>query len=200
VTPRAAEHASVVCRTAHQLTQTQARVPNAWPQAPHRLNQPTAYTYDGVGQLSSVTDQLGRTTQYKFDGIGNLLTLTDPSGRTTTRSYDATGQWVATNYSDPATPDVSNISYDADGQRTAMSDGTGTTTWTWDSLHRMTSTTTGADSTVGYHYDLAGRLTGIDYPGTTGTITRGYDPADRLTSITDWNAHQTTLATTPTLS
>ena len=28
------------------------------------------------------------------------------------------------------------------------------------------------------HYDLAGRLTAIDYPSSTGTVTRGYDAAD----------------------
>lgn len=155
-------------------------------------NQPTAYSYDGLAHLSSVTDPLGRVTQYKYDANGNLLTLTDPAGRTTTRSYDAANEWTGTDYSDPATPDVTNVSYDADAQRTAMTDGTGTSTWTWDSLHRLTSTTNGAGSTVGYHYDLGGRLTAIDYPGTTGTVTRGYDNADRLTSITDWNSHQTT--------
>jgi RHS repeat-associated protein len=157
-------------------------------------NQPTTYTYDGLGQLSAVTDPLGRTTQYRYDANGNLITLTDPTGRTTTRSYDAAGQWTGTDYSDPATPDVTNVSYDPDGQRAAMTDGTGTTTWSWDSLHRMTSTTNGAGQTIGYHYDLADRLTAIDYPGTTGTVTRAYDNADRLTAVTDWNAHQTTFS------
>ena len=160
-------------------------------------NQATAYSYDGLGQLSTVTDPLGRKTQYHYDPNGNLLTLTDPTGRITTRSYDAANQWTGTDYSDPATPDVSNVSYDADGQRTAMTDGTGTSSWTWDSLHRMVSATTGAGNTIGYHYDIAGRLTAIDYPGSTGTVTRGYDDADRLTTVTDWNAHQTTFGYDP---
>lgn len=154
-------------------------------------SQATSYSYDALAQLSSMTDPLGRTTQYRYDANGNLVTLTDPTGRTTTRSYDAAGQWTGTDYSDPSTPDVTSVSYDADGQRTGMTDGTGTSSWSWDSLHRLVSSATGAGQTVGYHYDLADRLTAIDYPGSTGTVTRGYDLADRISSITDWNAHQT---------
>jgi RHS repeat-associated protein len=160
-------------------------------------NQATAYDYDTVGNLASITDPLGRGTLLKVDGVGNLVTSTDPAGRTTTYTYDAANELTALNYSDPATPDVTNISYDGDGQRTAMTDGTGATTWVWDSLHRMTSSTTGAGNTIGYHYDLADRLTAVDYPGSTGTVSRGYDNADRLTSITDWNSHQTTFGYDP---
>jgi RHS repeat-associated protein len=154
--------------------------------------QATTYTYDPFGRLASVTDPLGRTTQLRYDAVGNLLTRTDPAGRTTQYTYDAANQLGAVDYSDAATPDVTNISYDADGQRTAMTDGTGTTTWTWDTLHRLASTTSGASRTVGYHYDLADRLTAIDYPNGTGTVTRDYDNADRLTAVTDWNSQQTT--------
>jgi RHS repeat-associated protein len=154
--------------------------------------QATAYAYDTRGQLASITDPLGRTTQLRYDPVGKLLTRTDPSGRTTKLTYDAADQLVAVDYSDPATPDVTNISYDADGQRVSMTDGTGTATWTWDTLHRMTSTTNGAGRTVSYHYDLGDRLTAIDYPGATGTVTRSYDDADRLTAVTDWNNRQTT--------
>ncbi|HEU5270575.1 MAG TPA: DUF6531 domain-containing protein [Jatrophihabitans sp.] len=173
-----------------------------WPDSTIRhqydhANQATTYDYDAVGNLASITDPLGRATLLDVDGVGNLVTRTDPAGRTTTYSYDAADQLTAVNYSDPATPDVTNVSYDADGQRTAMTDGTGTTTWAWDSLHRMTSTTTGAGNTIGYHYDLAGLLTAIDYPGSTGTVTRGYDAADRLTSVTDWNAQQTAFGYDP---
>lgn len=154
--------------------------------------QATAYTYDPTGQLASITDPLGRTTHLRYDAVGNLLTRTDPSGRTTRHTYDAADQLVAVDYSDPTTPDITNISYDANGQRVSMTDGTGTTTWTWDTLGRMTSTTNGAGRTVGYHYDLGDRLTAIDYPGTIGTVIRSYDDADRLTAVTDWNNRQTT--------
>jgi RHS repeat-associated protein len=155
-------------------------------------SQATTYAYDPLGKLASITDPLSRVTQVHYDGVGNLRTRTDPAGRTTTYTYDAADQLVAVDYSDAGTPDVTSIGYDADGQRTTMTDGTGTSTWTWDTLHHLTSTTNGAGRTVGYHYDLGGRLTAIDYPGATGTVVRGYDDADRLTGVTDWNGKQTT--------
>jgi YD repeat-containing protein len=74
-----------------------------------------------------------------------------------------------------------------------MTDGTGTTTNNWDSLGRLTSSTNGAGATVGYGYDLAGRITSITYPGTTGIVKRGYDEAGHLTDVTDWAGHTTTL-------
>jgi|SRR5579875_2152424 len=43
----------------------------------------------------------------------------------------------------------------------------------------------GANQEVDYGYDLAGNLTTLSYPGNL-TVTRSYDPANQLTSITDW--------------
>lgn len=155
-------------------------------------NQATGYDYDPLGRLASVTDPVARTTTFGYDPAGNQLTRTDADGRITTKSYDAAGELTKTTYSDGITPNVTSISYDADGQRTALTDGTGTSTWAWDSLHRMTSSTNGAGQTVGYGYDLGGRLTTLVYPGTIGTVSRGYDNANRLHTVTDWNGRTTT--------
>src|SRR5262249_37718339 len=95
-------------------------------------------------------------------------------------------------YSDGTTPNVTNIGYDNDGQRTAMTDGTGTSAWVWDSLHRLVSSTDGAGKTVGYGYDLRNHATSLAYPGATGTVTPGYDDAGRLHTVTDWNTNTTT--------
>lgn len=159
--------------------------------------QPTTYTYDPLGHPETVTDPLGRTTQFSYDPVGNQLVLWDPSTRATTSSYDAANQRTAITFSDGVTPNVTNITYDADGQRTAMSDGTGTSTWAWDSLHRLTSQTNGAGKTVGYGYDIGGRLSSITYPGTTGTVTRTYDAANRLATVKDWGNRQTTFGYDP---
>jgi len=69
-----------------------------------------------------------------------------------------------------------------------MVDGTGTTTYTYDSLDRLTDQSNGAGQHTGYGYDLAGHLTRLTYPNAMD-ITRGYDSAGRLTSITDWAGH-----------
>ena len=40
-------------------------------------------------------------------------------------------QQTSITYSDGVTPNVSNVVYDPDGQRTSMTDGTGTSSWVW---------------------------------------------------------------------
>jgi RHS repeat-associated protein len=153
----------------------------------------TVYGYDPLGRLISVTDPLGRSTKYSYDLAGNERTLTDPAGQVTTRTYDAANELLSLTYSDGKTHAVT-FAYDADGQRTSMTDGTGTSSWSYDSLHRITSTKTGAGATVTYAYDLKGQLTKITYPGGTHAVTRIYDAAGRMTSVTDWLGNKTTFA------
>jgi RHS repeat-associated protein len=151
----------------------------------------TVYAYDSLARLISVTDPLGRITKYSYDLAGNQRSLTNPAGQVTTRTYDAANELVSLTYSDGKTPAVTSA-YDADGQRTSMIDGTGTSSWSYDSLHRITSTKTGAGATVTYNYDLKGQLTKITYPEGTHAVTRIYDAAGRMTSITDWLGNKTT--------
>lgn len=155
-------------------------------------NQQTYYSYDAAGRQVYVVDPLGRSTQYGYDAAGLLITKTDPSGRITTDGYDAAGELTSISYSDGVTPNVNSIGYDADGQRISMSDGSGASSWTYDTLHRLTSSTDGTSHTVGYGYDLGGRLTSIAYPNAAGTVSRGWDNANRLHTVTDWSGHTTT--------
>jgi len=124
---------------------------------------------------------------------GNQRTLTDPAGQVTNRNYDAANELVSLTYSDGKTPAVA-FAYDTDGQCTSMTDGTGTSSWSYDSLHRITSTKTGAGTTVTYAYDLKGQLTKLTYPGGTHNVSRAYDVAGRMTSLTDWLGNKTTFA------
>lgn len=73
-----------------------------------------------------------------------------PKTGCTTFTYDAANELKSITYSDGVTPNVSNIAYDNDGQRTGMTDGTGTSAWVWDSLHRLSSYTNGASAQVQY--------------------------------------------------
>jgi len=155
----------------------------------------TSYTYNALNQESSTTDPLLRTTSYTYDGAGNRLTLTDPSGRVTTDTYDAANELIGVNYSDGTTPNVT-YAYDTDGQRTSMTDGTGTTSYVYDSLHRLTSSTNGAGAVIGYSYDLVGNLTGLTYPNSQ-TVTRTYDAAGHLTGVTDWLGNTTNFGYDP---
>jgi RHS repeat-associated protein len=168
------------------------------------LNQDTDYGYDLMRRLTSVTDPLGRVEHFTYDPTGNRLTEKDPDNRTTTLTYDNANQLTGTSYSADATRNAT-FSYNADGQRTGMVDASGTSSWTYDSIGRLTSSTNGADQETTYHWDIGNRLTSIDYPDalttaspqahvTTGTVTRTWNNDDEMTSVTDWLGNTTSLS------
>jgi RHS repeat-associated protein len=176
-------------------------------------NKTTSYAYDALAHLTGVTDPLNRTTSYTNDALGNVLTKLDPvTGATctgtkvgcTTYGYDTTNELTSISYSDGVTPNVS-YSYDLDGQRVSMTDGTGTTNWTWDALHRVTQkadpgSNCGASPRVNcttYGYDLKNQLTSIGYPGQTTSVAQTFDEAGRLKTVTDWNTKTTTFGYDP---
>jgi RHS repeat-associated protein len=152
-------------------------------------NHTTSYGYDGLNRLASATDPLHRTTSYHYDTAGNIRSLTTPTGATTTYGYDVGNELTSITYSDGKTPNVA-YSYDADGRRYQMTDGSGTTTYGYDALGRLTAQIDGAGNFVGYGYDLASRLTTLTYPSGQA-VTRGYDGAGLLTSVTDGSGNTT---------
>jgi len=155
----------------------------------------TTYAYDPLDRLSSVTDPLGNATSYTYDGAGNRLSLTAPSGQVTSYGYDAANELTSISYSDGITPGVS-FSYTADGQRASMADGTGTTSYSYDSLGRLTMVTNGAGNVVGYSYDLDGNLTALTYPNGK-QVTRTFNAASQLASVTDWLGNTTNFSYDP---
>ena len=156
------------------------------------LGNPTAYQYNALNQSTQIVDPLNRATRYAYDGVANLLTVQNPkdSGVSYTMTYDQANQLKAVTYSDGLTPKVS-YEYDADGQRQQMVDGTGTTSYSFDSLHRLAQFKNGAGAQVQYGYDLLGHLTKLVYPGGINAVNRAYDDAGRLVSVTDWLANTT---------
>jgi RHS repeat-associated protein len=71
-----------------------------------------------------------------------------------------------------------------------MVDGTGTTSYTYNTAKQLTRVTDGAGDSVGYGYDALGRISSITYPD-GHQVTRGYDGDSRLASVTDANGHTT---------
>lgn len=77
-----------------------------------------------------------------------------------------------------------------------MTDGTGTTTYTYDQLGRLTKTKDGHGDTVSYEYNLANQPTKITYPNGK-SVERTYDKDGRLHTVTDWLEHTTTFSYDP---
>jgi RHS repeat-associated protein len=151
----------------------------------------TEYVRNEVGEVTKVIDPRKRTTVKEYDLAGNLIKLTDPEGRATSYTYDAANRLVALKYSDGATP-TATYQYDADGNRVTMTDGSGTSKYTYDQLDRLTEAKT-EHGTSSYEYDLANEQTKITYPNGKA-ITRSYDNAGRLKSVADWLGNVTSFS------
>jgi RHS repeat-associated protein len=152
----------------------------------------TSYGLDPANRLTEVTDPLGNRWTYSYDAAGNLLSETTARGNATpetgdgtiNRTFDVLNRVTGIDYSD-ATPDVT-FGYDANGNRTQMTDGSGTETYSFDALNRLTGATRGADS-FSYQYDPAGNVTKRIYPdGTVVDFT--YDEDGRMATVASEDA------------
>jgi RHS repeat-associated protein len=159
----------------------------------------TTYSYDSLGQTVSRTQpatasaSAGRTTTYTYDPVGNLLSTQDANGVTSTRSYTPLNKLATLAYSGGSAPGVS-YAYDANGNRTSMVDGTGTSGYTYNTFDELTSLTNGGGQAVSYTYNDNGQTTGVTYPlgagaswAATPTVSFTYDDAGLLTAVTDFN-------------
>ena len=159
--------------------------------------QQTAMTYDGYGRLKSkqLPSQTA-ATQYTYNDDDTANMVTDGRGVVTAFTYDATrGLLTKIHYTPPtgsgiaSTPEV-NIAYDAVGNRLSMTDGSGSVTYHYDQLSRLTSEERQFASpgpsgafTLSYSYNLANQLTGITDP-TGAVVSYGYDLTGRVTNVT----------------
>ncbi|MCA1684017.1 MAG: RHS repeat-associated core domain-containing protein, partial [Actinobacteria bacterium] len=155
------------------------------------------YAYDSLGRPATVTDPAGRTTTYGHDAGGNMVSKQDPGGNCaavpkvacTSFGYDVADQLKTITYSDGATPNVT-MGYDPNGQRTSMTDGTGSSSWARDSLGRLVASTTGSalpggSKTVRHGYDLRNSVTSVTYPGNLN-LSRAYNSTGTQASQSDW--------------
>jgi len=146
----------------------------------------TAYGYDALGRLTSVTQDAvtggpNLLTQYGYDEVGNRISQTDANSHTTTYSYDQLGRRIGRSL--PAGQSESYI-YDSAGNLKSKTDFNGkTTTYAYDTSNRLLSKTPDTSFNappVTFTYFANGlRQTLSDVSGTT---TYGYDNRNRLTS------------------
>ncbi|HET9896764.1 MAG TPA: RHS repeat-associated core domain-containing protein [Streptosporangiaceae bacterium] len=162
----------------------------------------TTYSYDSASELISTTTPAtsaapsGATTTETYDAAGNTLTRTDPNGITTTWTYTPLSKTATVTYSGASAHSVT-YGYDAGGNKTAMTDATGSSSYVYDPFSELTSATNGAGQVTGYGYNADGEVSSITYPlpatatwATSDTVTYGYNSHDVLNSVTDFNGNQ----------
>ena len=174
----------------------------------------TANSYDGPGNLASLTDANSHSTQNVFnvfsditgktlpdgslqesrayDASGNLTQLTHFSGKTTTYAYDALNR-LTTRTPDPTlvTEPVVSYTYTPTGKYASTTVTTNTapaiTTYAYDLLDRLTTKVT-PEGTLNYTFDLAGNVASIYSSSVHGaSMSYTYDSLNRLSTVVDNN-------------
>jgi RHS repeat-associated protein len=179
-----------------QITQQGGDVATKW--------RTRSFSYDGLSRLTqSITPESGTTNlYYNISGspcAGDTSVLcqrTDARAITTTYAYDALSRLTGKTYTD-TTPSVT-YSYDqttfngliisnGNGARTGMTDISGLTAWSFDSMGRVAKRQQKIGTvtkSIGYTYNLDGSVATMTYP--SGRVyTYGYNNAGETTSLAD---------------
>ena len=143
------------------------------------LGQTRAISYDNRNRPSVITfpGSLGAQTR-SYDGVGNLTSVSYSDGTAFVFSYDANNRLIAAN-NGGTTPNNLTRGYDANG-RLSTSNGIAITR---DAGGRITAMTLAAGKTVHYAYDANGQVTSVS-DWNSGATTFSYDQAGRLMAIT----------------
>ena len=176
-------------------------------------NQTRTYTYDMLSRITSKAEPETGTTCFYYTTSGGtcgapasgtlcsgdptaVCRRTDARSITTTYTYDAVNRLTGKSYSDS----TSAVSYSYDqttynglmitngkGRRTGMSDGSGLTAWSYDSVGNVLTeqrTINSKTETISYTYNFDGSIATITYPGGR-TVTYATGNAQRSTSAAD---------------
>jgi YD repeat-containing protein len=160
--------------------------------------QDTTMSYDGYGRLLTKhspeqQDQSGNPTHatYAYNPDDTVHQVSDARGASATYTYNNGRHLInEIDYNAPSgvTP-TSNVSfgYDAAGNRTSMTDGLGSQSYSYDSLSRLTSETrtfSGLGAyTLGYSYNLADELVSVTDPF-GAQVAYNRDNVGRVSSVT----------------
>jgi len=146
------------------------------------------YVYDELNRLTSKTYPDTTAVDYVYDLVGKITQVNDPTG-TYAFAYDNMGRLIGTttSYSFLTGRNFTTAyTYDAASNRTGFTDPeSGSTTYSYDTLNRLTTLappsafTTGS---FGFSYDALSRRTQMTRPNSVST-NYTYDSLSRLASV-----------------
>jgi RHS repeat-associated protein len=146
----------------------------------------TTYTYDAGNHVLTVTDPALKTTTFTYDAGGRLATQTEAAGNSKTLGYDVLSRLTSMSYavgaSGLASAGTVAYTYDANGNRTGMTDSSGTTIYSYDAENRLTSASF-PGGVVAYTYDCNNNRTSLSYA--VKVLNYTYDALNRLTAVAD---------------
>jgi RHS repeat-associated protein len=168
--------------------------------SPTSTTPKTSYSYDGLGFLRTVVDEIGRETDYTPDGLGRITSVlrTDGVHSTTVAAY-AYAPGVAnalTGVTDGNSHQTTYLVDDFDRVVSITSADTGTTTFVFDPRGNLFHKED-ARTTVDYHYDGRDRITSqvAAAKPVTWSVTYGYtydgttNGKGKLTSATEAHSY-----------
>jgi RHS repeat-associated protein len=170
-----------------------------------RYGNIVGFTFDHQGRKATESleshDQT-YLTAYTYDTLGRVQSITMPDGSVTTRSYTDRGELASVGYSPAggAVQSVATFAYDLGGRESSRNLGNGlTTTRTYFADNLVQSIVTPGLDSLTYGYDANKNLTsetrtGIMMPYSWSTGTSGFDAEDRLVSWTRANGDSQTWA------
>lgn len=157
--------------------------------------QSTTYTYDAYDRKLSETlpspDGQSRMTTWTYFRTGEAKTQVDPKSQQRDLTYDRAGRLTTTVYkaAGGAVAETVSIQPSKTGKPLNISDGAGTTVYTYDAHDRVeteTRTDTGQPAyAVTSAYSAAGDRTKVTYPDTATSLRSEYDRLGRLVKVTE---------------
>ncbi len=134
------------------------------------------------GMPWQTTDPLGNTTKTVWDGAKRLLFWENGRGKRMHYGYTADSRLAWKSESDGDLTLSAQYSYDKAGNLIQIQDATGTTSYTYDAVGRVTGVTYPDANPTAFSYNAVGRYSSIGYPGGV-TATYTYDKRNRVSSV-----------------